>query len=65
VNDIRAVRRALNLRLTDVAGAVGITASRLSLAERGLTRLNSIELRAVENFLRARLASELKQERGE
>jgi transcriptional regulator with XRE-family HTH domain len=59
VNDIRAIRRALNLRLTDVAGAVGITATRLSLAERGMTRLSHLEQRAVEKFLRSRLASEI------
>lgn len=63
--DIRSVRRALDLRLVDVSRAVGIAASRLSLAERGLTRLTTTERRAVEDFLAQRVKSEIEVERRE
>jgi transcriptional regulator with XRE-family HTH domain len=62
--DIRSIRRALDIRLIDEARATGISASRLSLAERGLAKLSDSERRAVENFLRARMESEL-QEQGD
>jgi transcriptional regulator with XRE-family HTH domain len=60
--DMRYMRRALGLRLIDVERATGIDAGRISLAERGLTRLGILERRAIENFLRSRLASEIRTE---
>jgi hypothetical protein len=59
--DIRSIRRALDLRLVDVQRATGVAADRLSLAERGLARLTELERRAIENFLRGRLDSELEK----
>ena len=56
---IKAIRRFLGIRLIDLERATGIRADRISEAERGLTRLSPSERRAVENFLRARLASTL------
>ncbi len=61
--DFRSLRRALDLRLVDVQRATGVSAQRLSLAERGLARLTDLERRAVESFLRERLASEVRAER--
>jgi len=57
MNQLRALRRALSLRLTDAAGATGIAANRISLAERGMGYLTPRERLAVETFLRARLDS--------
>jgi transcriptional regulator with XRE-family HTH domain len=54
--DNRNVRRYLNLRLQDVARATGISAQRLSQAERGLVRLRPSEAVAVRNFLRMKLS---------
>jgi|HubBroStandDraft_4_1064222.scaffolds.fasta_scaffold28270_5 transcriptional regulator with XRE-family HTH domain len=48
--DIRSIRRFLGLRLIDVANATGVNAGRVSLAERGLTRLSPAEHRAVVIF---------------
>jgi transcriptional regulator with XRE-family HTH domain len=60
--DMRSLRRALNLRLTDVSRATGIAAARISEAERGLTRLKATEQRAVMNFLRMKFAGTLEVE---
>jgi hypothetical protein len=61
--DTRSVRRALDLRLIDVSRATGISAARLSLAERGLAKLTVSERRAIENFLGARLTAEIAEQK--
>ena len=63
--DQRAVRRFLNLRLIDLERATGITAARISQAERGVLELRPAEQKIVTNFLRERLAAvlALEQER--
>lgn len=63
--DMRAIRRFLNLRLTDVERATGIAAARISEAERGLTRLTRSEERAVTNFLKMKLGGALDREAAE
>ena len=60
--DMRAIRRFLNLRLTDVERATGIAAARISEAERGLTRLTRAEERAIVNFLKMKLAGTFNSE---
>jgi hypothetical protein len=60
--DMRSIRRFLNLRLTDVERATGISAARISEAERGLTRLTRAEERAVKNFLQMKLAGTFNSE---
>ena len=64
--DLRSVRNFLGLRLIDVSAAVGVSTERISLAERGMGELHPTEQSAIEDFLRARLASvveEAEQER--
>jgi len=56
--DFRKVRMFLELRQVDVAAASGISISRLSQAERGLTVLNWVERASLECFLGARLREE-------
>jgi len=56
--DFRKVRMYLELRQLDVAAASGISISRLSQAERGLTVLNRVEQASLECFLRACLREE-------
>jgi transcriptional regulator with XRE-family HTH domain len=62
---MRAIRRFLNLRLTDVERATGIAAARISEAERGLTRLSRSEERIVSDFLKRKLAGALNSEAAE
>jgi transcriptional regulator with XRE-family HTH domain len=57
--DYRSLRLALELRQIDVQRATGISADRISQAERGLVQLTDRERRSIENFLRARLRSEI------
>lgn len=59
--DIRSVRLALELRQIDIQHATGVSAQRLSQAERGLVQLSDLEKQAIEMFLRARLTSELRR----
>jgi hypothetical protein len=63
--DMRAIRRFLNLRLTDVERATGIAAARISEAERGLTRLTRAEERVVSEFLKRKLAGAMDREAAE
>jgi len=60
--DQRAIRRFLNLRLTDLERATGISAVRIGASERGVKELHPAEQRIVTNFLRAKLASALERE---
>lgn len=60
--DIRTIRLAMELRLVDVQRATGVSVEKISLAERGLRRLTAVERRAVEDFLRARIRSEIATE---
>lgn len=57
--DQRAVRRFLNLRLIDLERATGITAARISDAERGIAQLRPAEQRIITRFLQEKLIGEL------
>jgi hypothetical protein len=52
---LRQLRRFLNLRLIDVANAIGIPSQGLSLAERELLHLNPVEQSLVESFILVRM----------
>ena len=52
---LRRIRRFLGLRQADVAAATGIAVGRLAAAENGRQQLRPVELRAVEEYLKARL----------
>lgn len=54
-NNQRQIRRYLNLTLGDLEAATGITAARISRAERGVTYLAPAEQRIVTNFLKRKL----------
>jgi len=51
---MRRLRAFLLLSLRDVEGATGVSAERLSKAERGLIVLNATETRCVQHFYEAR-----------
>lgn len=59
----RAIRQFLNLRLIDLERATGITATRISQAERGVLELRPAEQRIVTNFLREKLAAFMASEK--
>jgi transcriptional regulator with XRE-family HTH domain len=57
---LRSVRNFLGLRLADVERATGVRSTRLSQAERGLGPLTRGEFIAVRDFLRERLADDVR-----
>ena len=60
--EIRRVRNFLGLRQIDVSYATGIAVGRLSAAENGRLRLNATELRALKEFLEAKVRIVLEDE---
>ena len=58
----RAIRLFLNVRLSDLARATGVSAQKISDSERGLCELSAADQRLVTNFLRSRVAAVLEGE---
>lgn len=56
---IRELRKSLGLRLIDISNATGVREEKIGQWERGVAKLNSVEMIAVRDFFRTRLAGEI------